>query len=131
MIEKKMPERTAIRTSKNEKNGTSVLYQKNAGLSREIREGAKEFLGILFICNEAAAVYGVGAVAMCEAAVPGWLPASLAVSVIVILGALAHGAYRLYESRIRRAKRDRHCRRYGTIGADTICRIMKEGRKDA
>lgn len=96
------------------------------GFSREIREGIAEFFGILAIANEAAVFYGIGAVAICGCAVPGWLPASIAAGIVTVLGAAAHAAWKLMDGKdcLRRFR----CRRHGVITAEEICRALRGGR---
>lgn len=96
----------------------SLVYHKENSLSSEIREGTKEFFGILAVANEAACLWGIAAAAMGFQA-PAWLPVSLTASVITVAGVIAcHAA---------KAARNRPVKRVGVISPEIICRAMKKG----
>lgn len=96
----------------------SLVYHKENSLSSEIKEGAKEFFGILALANEVACLWGIASVAMGHSA-PAWLPVSLTAAIISVGGVIAYYGVK--------AALNRPVKRVGVIKAETICRILKEG----
>ena len=96
----------------------SLVYHKENSLSSEIKEGAKEFFGILALANEVAFLWGIASVAVGGTA-PAWLAVSGVAALISVGGVIAYYGVK--------AALNRPVKRVGVIKAETLCRILKEG----
>lgn len=124
-ISKKERARTVGRPH-GQRKGTTMnkVYHKNAWMSSDVRQGAKEFMALCALANEVYTLYGIGSIAAGYGA-PDFLPYSIGIGFVTIAVLIARG---IYAAEVH-GYSNREKKRHGVITPEEICHAMKRGRR--